>query len=220
MKFSKVYRSAEFQNFEHRQKTKDRHFRQWLSVAAMAVLVATSWAEKAMAQLIYSYSQLAIKDLDEMSKLVQAQVQASKRAKADKTSPLREGLFLVFSRPNPDFLIEKIVAPLKNELDGLGSWESSLKILVNDSISILKNAGNIKANVQVTHLVFLENIVSELKPRAKDGFERGILQSIADADIKVSKAARAQRKLSMMKIAASPSTAAKAVLEASAQSGK
>ena len=167
----------------------------------------------AQAGLLYNYSQLALKDLDQMSKIVREKVNESNKTRGDKAIPLKEGVQAVFSRPNEDDLIEKIVGPLKNSLDELDSWDSSVRQLVKEALGALKNPKAFKPVVQVTYVVFLENIISEMKPRARSEFERSILKQIQDAEVKLTSEAKHERVLRMMKETRSPSEIAKDVLQ-------
>ncbi len=165
------------------------------------------------AGLLYNYSQLALKDLDQMSKIVREKVNESNKTRGDKAIPLKEGVQAVFSRPNEDDLIEKIVGPLKNSLDELDSWDSSLRQLVKEALGALNNPKAFKPVVQVTYVVFLENIISEMKPRSRSEFERSILKEIQDADVKLTSQAKHERVLRMMKETRSPSEIARDVLQ-------
>ena len=168
----------------------------------------------AQAGLLFSYSRLAVKDLDQMNKLVLDKIKESKHEHGgDKTVPLKEALQAVFSRPNEDFLIEKILPPLHNELDELGTWEKAIKALVKESLGALHNAKAFTPQAQVTYAIFLENLVTELKPKVADDFERGIIKQISDAKVELTKEAIAERQLRMMKESVSPSAIAQAVLD-------
>jgi hypothetical protein len=157
---------------------------------------------------------LAVKDLDEMSRLIKDKIKESRKDSGDKTIPLKDALQAVFSRPNNDFLIEKILPPLKAELEDRGGWDHSVRSLVKEAVGALQNPKAFKPEAQVTYIVFLENIVAEFKPRVADAFESSVLKQIADAKIEVTKEAQNERKLRMMRESQSPSVEAKAVIEA------
>lgn len=213
MKNIKIYNQKEYSQFDPITLSRqERIMKKWMSVGVLSVAFTLGVMQNAWAQIKYTYSQLAVKDLDEMSKIVSQTVAESRQSKLDRSLILREGLFLVLSRPNPDFLIEKIISPLRNELEAFGEWESTLRILVQESVSVLKKPKNVTPQNQVTHLVFLENVIAELRPKAAEEFTQSIYKIIADADIKVTKQARAQRQLSMMKNPISPSQTAQKLL--------
>lgn len=171
----------------------------------------------ASAGLMFNYSQLALKDLDQMSKIVRDKVSESNKSRGEKAIPLKEGLQAVFSRPNEDGLIEKVMSPLKNGLDELDAWESSVQQLVKEAIGALKNPKAFKPVIQVTYTVFLENLMSEMKPRAQFEFENSILSQIQKANIVLTPQAKNERVLRMMKETRSPSEIAADVLKAAAE---
>lgn len=150
-----------------------------------------------------------------MNQMVNDKLRESKKATSGKLVPLKEALQAVYSRPNDDDMIEKVVAPLRTQLDQLDGWEKTISQLVDEAINALKNPRAFKPVVQVTYVTFLENILSEIKPHAgSDGFERKIAERIRDARIRVSKEALSERKLRMMKDTTSPSDIAGSILSA------
>jgi len=168
---------------------------------------------QAQAGLLFNYSQLALKDLDQMNKLVRAKIQESKKSGGNKVIPLKEALQAIFSRSNEDFMIEKIVPHLKTELEEHDAWESSIQALVKEAIGALKNPKAFKPVVQVTYQIFLENIISELKPRLSEDFENRIVTQIRDAKIELTKEAMNERRLRVMRASPSPSAVADSVLK-------
>lgn len=182
-----------------------------MKTSIFALVVALSF--QASAGLLFHYSDLALKDLDQMSKIVQDKVKESRKSKGEKVIPLREGLQAVFSRPNDDGMIEKIVSPLKNALDENDAWEPSIKRLVDEALGALKNPKAFQPVVQVTYLVFLENLVSEFKPKAHSEFEKGMLTKIRDEKIQITKEAKHERVLRMMREMTSPSVFAEEALK-------
>ncbi|MCE3009064.1 MAG: hypothetical protein LW875_00445 [Proteobacteria bacterium] len=164
------------------------------------------------AGLLYKYPQLALKDLDQMNKIVRSKIAESKKSGGDKVIPLKEAFQAVFSRPNDDLMIEKIVSPLKTELEEHDAYEDTVRALVKEAISALKNPKAFQPVVQVTYVVFLENIISEFRPKAGEEFEKSIIAQIRDAKIQLTKGARDERTLRMMKQNPSPSDIAAAIL--------
>ncbi|MEN0058275.1 MAG: hypothetical protein AAGB31_05535 [Bdellovibrio sp.] len=174
--------------------------------------------QAAEAGLLFNYSQLALKDLDQMNHLVQEKIRESKKARNGKAVPLKEALQAIYARPNEDDMIDKVVAPLRTQLDQLESWEKTISQLTDEAINALKNPRAFKPVVQVTYVVFLENLLAEIKPLAKnEGFERKIAERVRDAEIEVSKEAINERKLRTMHSTTSPSTIAEKILSASTQ---
>ncbi len=149
-----------------------------------------------------------------MNKLVRSKIQESKKSGGDKNIPLKEALQAVFSRSNEDFMIEKLLPQLKVELEEHDGWEVSLQALVKEALGALKNPKAFKPVVQVTYQVFLENVISELKPRAGEPFEHKILTQIRDSKAEVTKEAANERRLRVMKDSTAVSVLADAVLKA------
>ena len=177
------------------------------------LLITILFSSLAQAGLLYSYSRLTTKDLDEMTKLVHTKINESKVETGDKTMPLKEALQAVFSRPNEDFLIEKILPPLRAELEERSAWEKTVKALITEALGALKNPKAFRPDAQITYLFFLENWMAENKPKAKEKFENSTLVQIRDANIEVSKEAQKERQNRMMREAASPSKIAQIILD-------
>ena len=175
------------------------------TLLSIFVLILGFFGPLANAGLLYPYSRLALKDLDQMTKLVQEKIKESRKAGGDQTIPLKEALQAVFSRPNDDDMIEKIMTPLRTELDEHSAYEKSLRSLVKEAMGALRNPKAFGAEAQVTYAIFLTNVISEIKPKAGDSFEYAVLKSIKDAKIEISKSANTEFGLRMMKSLRSPS---------------
>jgi hypothetical protein len=172
----------------------------------------------AQAGLLFNYSQLALKDLDQMNQLVTDKVKESKKSGSGKNVPLKEALQAVYSRPNDDDMIEKVVTPLRTNLDELEAWEKTISQLTDEAVNALKNPKAFKPVVQVTYVIFLENLLAEVKPYLKNnGFERKLVERVKNAKIEVTKEAANERKLRTMKSLVSPSEIAEKVLEQAEQ---
>ncbi|AHI05047.1 hypothetical protein BDW_02695 [Bdellovibrio bacteriovorus W] len=184
----------------------------------LLTLLVFVFSTNAMAGLLFTYSQLTVKDLDQMAKIVNDKIAESKKSAHGKEVPLKEALQAVYARPNDDDMINKVVAPLRTNLDDLGSWEKTISQLTDEAINALKNPKAFQPVVQVTYVVFLENLLSELKPYiATEGFERSMTERIQNAKITVTKEAISERKLRMMKGTASPSETAEKILKAAGE---
>lgn len=178
------------------------------------VLVGAGAQAQSTTTTLYNYSRLALKDLDEMNKLVQEKIRESRAAKGDKILPLREAMQAIYARPNEDFMIDKVMSPLRNELDEHGAFESTIQSLVEESIEALKKPDKVKAAAQVTYAVMLENFLAEMKPRVGEEFEKKMITKVRDADISLTRKAENERKLGMMKPTKSPSDFAASILKA------
>lgn len=188
-------------------------FKKILWVVGIFLLV-----EGAQAGLLFNYSQLALKDLDQMNKLVRAKIAESNKAGGDKAIPLKEALQAIYSRSNEDFMIEKLLPPLKLHLEELDQWEPSIKALTKEAIGALRNPKAFKPVVLVTYQVFLENLISEFKPKSSESFEKSILEQIRDAKIELPKEMVQERKMRVMKESMSPSEIAEKLLKESEDS--
>lgn len=163
-----------------------------------------------------TYHQLALKDLDQMAALVKNKIKdAHQSPDSTDMAPLKEAVRDVYSRPDDDAMIEKVIGPLRSEIDDLDGWDTVMTELVDESLATLKNPKGVKADEQVTHIIFLQNVIATLKPKKEGGVAKKLLEQIRDAKIENSKEIRDERKLRMMKDAASPSDVAAQVLKGS-----
>jgi hypothetical protein len=165
------------------------------------------------------YSSLILKDLDDMSSLVQEKIKIARREKT--TAPLREGLVTILARSDSDAMLSKVFPPLRNELEANGSYESTLDSIVSECLVSLKKGKDLTAAEQVTYLIVLENLLSEIRPRIGDS--RALLrltERIRDADLDVSEKAKNERSLRVMQEMRSPSEVAGRIIEAYQESKK
>lgn len=184
-----------------------------LTCSVLTILISLSFSATANAGLLFNYSQLALKDLDQMAKLIQTKIAESRKAGGDKVIPIKEALQAVYTRPNEDFMIEKVITPLKNELEEHDAWESTIEALVKEAAGALNNPKAFKPVVQASYLIFLENLLAEMRPKAADTFENKVITQIRDYKIKLSKEAENERRLRMMKGSSSPSEVAAQILK-------
>ncbi len=147
-------------------------------------------SQQSLAGLLYTYNQLAVMELDQLNKLVQDKIKESKKSDA-KFVPLKEGFQALFGRPDQDRMLEKVAGPLRTELVNLGDYEKTVTQLTEEAINALTNTRNFKPVAQITYVIFLENLMADMKPVLKpgDSFERKILKKIEKADISITKAA-------------------------------
>ena len=119
----------------------------------------------------YKYSELMIKDYDEMLKMVQDMAAKAKHA-TSKEDNGGEGeavewygraLKLIFSRPDSDNMVAKLVNEVRRDLQGFNAYEDSISGIADEA---LKNANDneLPTGIQSTALVILENILSEIRP--------------------------------------------------------
>ena len=181
---------------------------QFFSTLAVLIMITSN----SHSGLLFSSSRLALKDLDQMTKLVQDKIKESRKSGGDKSVPLKEALQAVYSRPNADGMIDKIAGPLKDELEQQNAWEHSLKSLVKEATGALRNSKAFRVEAQITYLTFLENLLADLKPKASKEFEHSIIVQVRDAQIEVNAAARREQELRMLRVSESPSKLAEIIL--------
>ena len=179
------------------------------------------FCQHASGGLLFNYSELVTKDLDQMTTLVNAKVHESKKSASGKVVPLKEALQAIYSRPNDDGMIEKIVAPLRSNLDEIESWEKTVSQLTDEAINALRNPKAFKPVVQMTYVIFLENLMAEVKPYIKkEGFERAIVERVRDAKLTITKEASQERQLRGMRATTSPSEIAAKILSHNNENSK
>lgn len=183
----------------------------------VVLMLLCFWFIPAQAGLLFTYKQLTTKDLDKMNQIVKDKIKESQKEKADKVIPLKEGLQAVYSRPNQDGMIEKVVSPLRNTLDDMNQWEDVIRSLVQEAVGALKNPKAFDSSVQVTYWIFLENIIAEHQPllKTKNQFAREVIELVDQAKIQSSKEARQEKKLTLMKDSLSLSELTQKVLKES-----
>lgn len=188
-----------------------------LSFAAFVSLPSLALAQTTTTTTLYVYSRMALKDLDEVNKLVTDKISESKATTGDKITPLREAMQAVYARPNDDFLIDKVISPLRTELNEHEAYESTIKALIEEALGALKKPDKVKTAAQVTYSIMLENFLAEMKPNSKEKFERDLITMVRDARVSLSKKAKTERQLGMMREGRSPSEIASAILKGEEQ---
>lgn len=176
----------------------------------------TIFAVPALSREVILYHRLMLMDLDQMAKIVADKIKASEAAGGDNESvPLEEAYFTVYSRPDEDGTIEKVVGPLRNKIDELNAREYIIDRLLTEAVSIMKLKKGVTPQVAVTYWVLIENIMGEMKANYDEAgsFEEKQFQKVKDAKIKISSALVNERALRMLKSTKSPSEAATKVLE-------
>lgn len=187
-------------------------FSRFLSFVVFVGLLFAYPASQAI-ESSFVYHQLAMKDLDEMTAYVKEQIKASKGESADRIEVLRKTLFTIFARPDEDGMIDKIIGPLRSEIDEHATWELLIRDVATSATRLLMDPQSAKGPEQVTNAIVLQNVIAMLKPAGRrKGWERNVLSKIAEAEIKLTKASRDERKLRLMKDTQSPSTMADQVL--------
>lgn len=180
----------------------------------LALLFIFGISIQVSAGLMYNYQQLMMKDVEQINQIIENRLKESKKTKYGKSVPLKEGLQAVFSRPDSDGVIDKVITPLRSEIENLKVWEKTVTDLTNEGLNVLSNSKAFKPKVQVTYAVFLTNIVSYFKPDlGQDSFGKKIVTKISTKNVELSEAAKKELQLSVMKDLVSPSEFAKKALD-------
>lgn len=173
----------------------------------------------------YKYSELQIKDHDEMLKMIQTRVKASKKAAIERqkedddeggdkeaVEELREAARLALSRPNKDNLLNDLIPPIRHELTQYNAYDDVLVALADEATGGLGNQ-KLPTAFRCTYLFMLENLMSEMKPElaTKAEFRRS-LEKIRDAKIKIEADMSKELRMTSMFVMTSPSETAKKIL--------
>jgi hypothetical protein len=183
----------------------------------------------AVAEGRFKYSELQIKDYDEMSVLMKEHTKKAQkilRASEDEApdqeavEQLRLALLLLLARPNQDNMLGKLMPEVRKELSNVNAFEDSLSSLAGEALAGLAN-DKLPTVYRSTYWFVLENILSEFKPEIREKEElRAIYTKIRDAQVKVPKAVTKDLKLRSMLSVESPSERAKRILESLAAEKK
>lgn len=172
----------------------------------------------------YKYNELMIKDYDEMQAMVEAFVQKSRNSggddddssnDAEAVSYLKEALKLIFSRPDSDNMVAKLVSEIRRELLSYNAFEPTIAELADEALAVAKNK-NAAPSVQSTSLFVLENILSQIRPEVSNNNNqvfRGVIERVAKADIEVSNEVFKDRKLRGMFKNKNPTEVANEILK-------
>lgn len=182
-----------------------------LLLLALGVSCASSPVEKKTeSRLIYSYTQLKLLDLEQMSDLIQDRLNRYK--KTDQEQFLNEAFQICFVRPNQDGMVEKLVESIRYGLDSNEQWEQLVEANVKQAIEQLKSEST-PVSDQVSYLFLLQNLLSEFKPDYEKQdespqFESSIVEMLAQAAIPLRQEAINEARLNLMLIPNSPSVLA------------
>lgn len=166
-------------------------------------------------QLPYSYAQLKLLDLEQMSDLIQQNM--NKYKKTGEARYIEEALVVCLSRPNSDSMVEKLIESIRYNLETNELWEGSVSALVQKSINRLNDPSTAVSD-QVGYLILLENLIAEFKPEfvkqyQSPQFESRIIEQIAKSEIEVSREADSESRLNLMAAQKSPAEIAESLVE-------
>ncbi len=169
----------------------------------------------AYAKVPYTFSQLALRDLDEMNKMIEDRKKESLKDKI--TMPLREAMVIILSRPDEDTMVYKIMPVLQTELEKYDLFEATFENVVDEAIKTLKEMKSSPPKSDLpqlaTYVVILENSLSELRAKKDEEFNKRVLAKIRDAKLDIPKSVMDQLRMGPMKSVENPSEIAKKILE-------
>lgn len=181
-------------------------------------LIPRSWGPN------YKYNELLTKDYDEMLAMVQGMVKKAHQAttREDDSSAgdgeaveyLGRALKLIFSRPNSDNMVTKLVGEVRRDLQGFNSYEDVVSGITDEAIRLSQNE-EAPIITQSTALVELENIMAEIRPEVQNGNHalRRIVQNVRNADLRMSDEVKRDRRLRGMFRTTNPSDEARNILK-------
>ena len=175
----------------------------------------------------FKYSELQIKDYDEMKTSVRDRITASKKAYLDRQKKgknseeadrqaievLRNALKFILSRPNDDNMLAKLIPFVRSELNNYSAFEDTLTSLTQEAARSLTN-DKISSVYRSTSLFLLENVMSEIRPEIskKEDFKK-LIEFIRDAKIIVPESVKNERRLRSMHRSKNPSEMAETILK-------
>jgi hypothetical protein len=186
------------------------------SSAEVNPLVPTSFGPN------YKYNELMIKDYDEMTKMVQTLLRQSRTATTREDSGgegeaveyLGRALKLIFSRPDSDNMVAKLVGEVRRDLQGYNSYEDCIAALAAEAVRNVQNTDG-TISTQATALVILENLMGEISPAVRNGDKTllRVVKMIHSADLKPSSEVKRDRRMRGMFRSQSPSVEAGLLLK-------
>ena len=164
----------------------------------------------------YKYSELIIKDYDEMTNMVHALIRKAQSAGGEGPAVeyLQNALKLTFSRPDSDNMVAKLTSEVRRELNGYNAFEHVIAQLAAEASDNLRDKEN-TLSVRTTSSFILENLMAEIKPEAErtNGDMRKTLQRIADSDLELARDVRSERTLRGMYRSPNPNEEAQRILK-------
>jgi len=174
----------------------------------------------------YDSNQLLMKSADDISELVRKKIKKAQdiQAKQEETDntefmpepeaveELKSALRIVLARIDQDGTRANAFARLRRELVDLHSVDTTFESIADEAIARLKDESTSPRRTQ-TYVIMLENLMAELKPEIKTNASfRKIIETVRDADIKISDEKKNKIKMSSMPTPVSPSETASRIL--------
>jgi len=172
----------------------------------------------------YKYNELMIKDYDEMLAMVLDMVKKSQTA-TNKEDTAGEGeavewlgraTKLIFSRPDSDNMVAKLLNEVRRELQGFNSYEDTIAGIAEEALTNASEKSN-TISVQSTALVILENVLREIRPavlNSNNSELRRVVEKVAAANLRISDEVKKDRRMRGMFLTKNPSEDAEKILKA------
>lgn len=171
-----------------------------------------------------SYRDLMLKDYEQMLTSVRKHIRYAKQdfAAADEDpgaekaafNQLEQALQLIFSRPDSDNSVAKLVPEVRRELALYDAYYKIVNDLARKGIQAFDRSLGVNTVTLATYTFMLQNLLGEIQVEARTNKQlRSTIQMIADANIKVPPDVIQERKLSGMFLSESPSSQAKRILK-------
>lgn len=169
----------------------------------------------------YKYSDLVIRDYDEMNRAVQKHVRNAQKAikkggdegEREAIEEMRDALKLILSRPNSDNMVAKLTPEVRRELSAFSAYEDTMASLAAECLVRVKDQ-NLTVARRSTDLFVLENMLNEIHPEIQRNEDmQRIVKRIADAHIQIDGDVINDRKIRSMFKTRNPSDMAQEMLK-------
>lgn len=181
---------------------------------------------KGWTKVEYDATQLMVKTADEISELVRKKIKKAQEIQSkqednddsnftpepEAVEQLKDAMRIVLARPDQDGTRTNAFSRLRRELVDLNSLDKVLEDLTTEAIASLRNDKTAPGRAN-TYIILLENMMAELKPEMNSNakFKR-IIESIRDANLKVTDKLKSQQLIRAMNVPVSPSDTAAKIL--------
>ena len=161
---------------------------------------------------IFVYHRLAMKDLEQMDLYLRGEITKANREPELKFDYFLEATVTIFSRPNFDDLIEKIVPTLENALRENQLLDKVYEHFVNDTLNHIKDPAQNEEAI-ITYVIALENWVTYFKRKLNQEPYPSLFKKIADQKIELKKSWIKSAKIQMPYDLKNPSALASELLK-------
>lgn len=168
-----------------------------------------------------SYKKLGLKDYDEIQKILTPHYEVVRTIKnsndesldSKAVEHLRQALLVILTRPNSDNMVSKLYPKAEKELRSLNAYHDTIASITSEAINTLQSK-DIRTDSRTSALFILNNLLSEMKPRAKDSEDViKVLYKIKDSKIEASKDIKRALRKRMMSTPLKPWKIAEKILK-------